>query len=135
MVECRIQSGSMITVQHALDQGREVFAWPGVVGSEFAEGAHQLLREGARYFTSAEDILEDMGWDRAPVVTREEKAALPPLSPDQQKVMQALRAGEQSMDQLAAVTGLDTPELSTALTMLQIMGLIRSMPGKTYSII
>lgn len=135
MIESRIKSGTMVTVQYALDQGRDVFAWPGVPGSEYAEGAHQLLREGARFFTTADDLLEDMGWHDAPTPTREEKAALPPLSPDQQTVMQALRVGEQSMDQLAAVTGLETSTLSTALTLLQIMGLVRAMPGKTYRII
>lgn len=135
MIEGRLRSGTMLTVQHALDQGREVFAWPGMPGSIHTEAAHQLLREGARYFTSAQDILEDMGWDAAPVPTKEEKAALPSLTDDQKAVMQALRAGEQSMDQLAAATGLPAPVLSTSLTMLQIMGLIRSMPGKTYMMI
>lgn len=135
LIEGRIQSGTMLTVQHALAQGREVFAWPGVPGSIHAEAAHQLLREGARYFTEATDILEDMDWQGVKEPTKEEKAALPPLTDDQQLVMKALRAGEQSMDQLAAATGLPVPALSTALTLLQILGLIRAMPGKTYMII
>lgn len=62
MMECSIASGSMSTVNHALDQGREVFAWPNHVDSPASEGAHQLLRDGARYFTSAEEIMEDMKW-------------------------------------------------------------------------
>lgn len=133
MMEARIRSGSMSTVQHALDQGREVFAYPGNIGSEWAEGAHQLLREGAAYFTSASDVLEDLDWlDDAPVTTPQQKAALPPLSPDQRKVYQQLAQCEQSFDQLAQSTGLDTPQLSGALTMLQILGLIRSLPGKIY---
>ena len=40
--------------------------------------------------------------------------------------------GEKSFDQLAAETGLNSAALSSALTMLQILGLIKSMPGKTY---
>lgn len=134
MMEARIRSGSMTTVQHALDQGREVFAYPGSIGSEWAEGAHQLLREGASYFTSAADVLEDLDWlDGAPAVpTPQQKSDLPPLSPDQRKVYQQLAQGEMSFDQLAQATGMDTPELSGALTMLQIFGLIRSLPGKIY---
>ena len=131
MMEGRIRSGSMTTVQHALDQGREVYAYPGEAGTEWAEGAHRLLREGANYFTSAEDILEDMGW-LSSKPTEPRKKELPPMSPEQNKVYALLLRGEMSYDQLAASSGLDTPSLSGALTMLQIMGLVRSLPGKAY---
>ena len=133
MMESQIQSGSMLTVHHALDQGREVFAYPGIPGTEWAEGAHQLLREGANYFTSAKDILEDLGWDAdLPQPTSEQKQALPPLTEDQRKVFTLLNRGEMSFDQLAFESGLPTPALSIALTMLQMMGLIKALPGKSY---
>lgn len=134
MMESQIQSGSMLTVHHALDQGREVFAYPGIPGTEWAEGAHQLLREGANYFTSAKDILEDLGWDAdLPQPTKEQKQALPPLNEEQRKVFTLLSRGEMSFDQLAFETGLATPTLSIALTMLQMMGLVKALPGKMYS--
>lgn len=133
MMECRVRSGTMRTVQHALDQGREVYAYPGQVGTAWAEGAHQLLREGANYFATAQDILADMGWAEDAPPTREEKQALPPLSEEQRRVLQELARGERSFDQLAAATGMDAPRLSTALTMLQLLGLIQSLPGKTYA--
>ena len=62
VVEARAQSGSLITADLALDQGKDVFVYPGEPGSPRSEGNHQLLREGAIYFTCAEDLLEDMGW-------------------------------------------------------------------------
>lgn len=134
MMESRIQSGSMLTVHHALDQGREVYAYPGIPGTEWAEGAHQLLREGANYFTNAQDILEDMGWDEdLPLPTQTQKNELPPMSDDQRAVFTLLSQGELSFDQLAADSGLDTPALTVALTMLQMMGLIKAMPGKCYA--
>ena len=133
IIEAKIRSGSMTTIQHALEQGKEVFAYPGNIGSMWAEGTHQLLREGANYFTSAQDVMEDMGWlDVSVSPTVEEKKDLPPLSEEQRQVFTQIAMGEKSFDQLAAETGLDTPTLSGALTMLQIMGLIKSMPGKTY---
>ena len=52
----------MTTVQHALNQGKDVFVYPGEADSPRCEGNHQLLREGAIYFTAAEDLMEDMGW-------------------------------------------------------------------------
>lgn len=133
LMEARIRSGSMTTVQHALDQGREVFAYPGNIGSAWAEGTHQLLREGANYFTGAQDVLEDLGWDDAPPApTKAQKQELPPLSPEQRLILTQLAHGEKSFDQLAEATGLDAPALSSGLTMLQILGLVQSLPGKTY---
>lgn len=133
MMECKRKSGSMLTVQHALDQGREVYAYPGQPGTPSAEGAHALLREGATYFSYAEDILTDLGWrDTAHIDRKETQAALPPLTTEQRKVLTVLAGGEQSFDQLAAETGLDASELSGALTMLQLLGLIHPMPGKAY---
>ena len=133
MMEAQIQSGSMLSVHHALDQGREVFAYPGIPGTEWAEGAHQLLREGANYFTSAQDILEDLGWeDDLPVTASNEKPPLPTMSEEQRKVFSLLSQGEKSFDEIAAASGLSTPALSVALTMLQMMGLVKAMPGKQY---
>lgn len=133
MMESRIRSGSMLTVHHALDQGRDVYAYPGVPGTEWAEGAHQLLREGAIYFTSAQDVLEDLGWlDDAPAPTPQQKQALPPMSDEQRQLYTLLSRGEMSFDELAAESGLPIPTLSVSLTMLQMMGLIKAMPGKSY---
>lgn len=133
MMESQIRSGSTLTVHHALDQGREVYAYPGIPGTEWAEGAHQLLREGANYFTSAQDILEDLGWENdIPHAAAELKKELPPMSEEQRCVLTLLGQGEMSFDQLAAASGLDTPVLSVALTMLQMMGLVKAMPGKAY---
>lgn len=133
MMESQIQSGTTLTVHHALDQGREVFAYPGIPGTEWAAGAHQLLREGANYFTSAQDILEDLGWDDAlPSPSVQQKKELPPMSEEQRSVFALLSQGEMSFDQLAAETGIAAPALSVALTMLQMMGLVKAMPGKTF---
>ena len=131
MMESGIRSGSMLTVQHALDQGREVYAYPGEPGTAWAEGAHLLLREGANYFAKAEDILEDMGWtidNPVEQTTRE----LPPMSPEQRRVYELLQRGEMSYDQLASSSGMEPSSLSVTLTMLEIMGLVEALPGKVY---
>jgi len=135
MMESRIQSGSMVTVHHALDQGREVYAYPGIPGTEWAQGAHQLLREGANFFTSAQDVLEDLGWAAAaPAATGSEKE-LPPLNDDQRLIYRYLSQGELSFDQLADRTQLPVPALTVGLTMLQMMGLVKALPGKAYAIV
>lgn len=138
MMECRIRSGSMTTVQHALDQGREVFAYPGKAGTEYSEGAHQLLREGANYFETAEDIINDLGWDKdlsRPATALHQSVAPPPdpnLTPAQKAILSALANGELSFDQLAVATNLGVSQLSAELTMLQLERAISALPGKQY---
>lgn len=60
VVEARRRSGSLITVRHALNQGREVWVVPGAIEGPFAEGSNQLLREGARAIRNAADVVEDL---------------------------------------------------------------------------
>lgn len=83
MMEASIKSGTMLTVHHALDQGKDVYAYPGVSGTAESEGAHQLLREGALFFSSSKDILEDTKWD-APKAVRAAKKQSPsaPAAPE-----------------------------------------------------
>ena len=133
VVEAPKDSKTLLFAAQAQEQGREVFAYPGNIGSEYAEGAHQLLRDGAIYFTGAGDVLQDLGWaEEQPAPSAAQKAELPPMSAEQRKVYQLLSRQEMSFDELAEASDLDTPTLSGALTMLQILGLVRSMPGKTY---
>ena len=138
LMEARIRSGSMLTVHHALDQGKDVFAYPGIPDAPMSEGAHQLLREGAVYFTSAKDILEDMDWQPAasipppPEPPKAPEIPLPPMDDVQKRIYDALADGERSFDQLASQTGLDASKLMASLTMLQILGAVKALPGKSY---
>lgn len=66
VVEAARRSGALITVDHALDLGREVFAVPGSIETPRAEGTNALLRDGAHLLTEARDLLEVMGWEVAP---------------------------------------------------------------------
>ena len=76
-VECTRRSGTMKTIEHALEQNRDVFAVPGNIDAPMSEGPNWLLRQGARAVTCAQDILEEYT-DRFP--QKLSKAA--PLSPE-----------------------------------------------------
>lgn len=60
VVEARESSGTMITVQYALDQGKSVYAVPGSVFSEQSQGTHQLIKEGAEIVTSIEKLMSEI---------------------------------------------------------------------------
>ncbi len=63
VVEASEKSGSLITAGCALRQGRDVMAVPGSVLSGRNRGSHALLKVGAKIVETADDILEDMGWN------------------------------------------------------------------------
>lgn len=138
LMEARIRSGSMTSVQHALNQGRDVFVYPGEPGSPKSEGNHQLLREGAIYFTSAEDIMEDMGWldknnDVGQNSDHQAESAVR-NSPAEEQVLHRLKDGEQGFDQLCEALNMPAAMLNATLSLLQIRGLIQALPGKLYRI-
>jgi DNA processing protein len=70
VVEARRRSGSLITVRHALEQGREVFVVPGSIDGPFAVGSNRLLREGARAVSETAEILDDLLLDDPELVAQ-----------------------------------------------------------------
>ena len=136
-MEAKIRSGSMTSVQHALDQGKDVFVYPGDPVSEKYEGNHQLLREGGIYFTSAEDILEDLHLlDKKSALGQNTQCAGDGknLSPEEILVLSALEPGALGFEELLVHTGLDASGLMSVITLLQIKGHIEALPGKVYQI-
>lgn len=58
-VECKLHSGTMSTVRHAMDQDRDIFAIPGAIDAPTSEGTNWLIQQGAKLVTRGEDILEE----------------------------------------------------------------------------
>ena len=61
VIEAAERSGALITVDFALEQGRDVFAMPGPVDSESSYGTNRLIKQGAKLIDSAQDILSELG--------------------------------------------------------------------------
>ncbi len=140
VAEATQKSGAMISVRHALAQGREVYALPGPVDSPASEMPLALLREGGAMATGAEDILQSMRWldeaYAAPTACAPDASPEPDLSTltaPEMLVVQAMRAGEITFAELVEHTGLPVPELNSHLTMLELQGIIVQLPGRIYA--
>ncbi len=126
VVEARRRSGSLITVRHALAQGREVFVVPGSALGPFAAGTNQLLREGARAIQTACDVLEDLGIEITPpaaspgAVDGTLSSSSGPSSPLAARVMALLAEEPRTRDALVVDSGLDAGRLATTLLELQL---------------
>ena len=137
LMEARIRSGSMTSVNHALEQGKDVFVYPGDPSSDSFEGNHQLLREGGIYFTSANDILEDLHWLDNPSTVRQNSECVQgykPSTPEEEAILTALKPGTLSFEQLLSRTCMNPSVLMSTLTILQIRGIIEALPGKQYQL-
>jgi DNA processing protein len=125
VVEAGEVSGSLITAQIALDEGRTVCAVPGVVGAAASAGTHALLRAGASAVTSAAEVLADAGLDPAPTLGASPRATR--NDADAAAVLEQLRQGPMAVDDLASVLRSSASEIVRALTVLEIQGL--ATPG------
>lgn len=125
VVEGTEDSGALVTVDYALSQGREVFAVPGSIFSRRSRAPHVLLREGAHVVERAEDVLHVLGLPVAP------GPAAPPVDQVERAwVLTLLAEGPRSRDDLVAASGRPAGEVAAALSMLEIRGLIRTLPGQ-----
>lgn len=129
VIEARRRSGSLITVRHALDQGRDVFVLPGPTEGPFAEGSNRLLRDGAIAVTDPEDVLEDLGvgTDGECGSTGPDRDAYPPPSRGglAGRVLTVLATGPRSRETLLVELSVGAGGLAETLLDLELAGLVR----------
>jgi DNA processing protein len=137
IVEAGLKSGSLITAELALQQGRDVFAVPGPVTSKQSEGTNRLIQNGAKLVLSARDILDEWDSNAQIRVFGEEKGGSPPAPKapepgDAGEVLKLLSGGPRHVDDLVASSGFNVTKMSGLLVDLEIRGRIRSLPGGLY---
>ena len=136
VVEASNASGTLITVNQALEQGRAVMAIPGRVDSPTSQGCHRLIRDGARLITSLDDIEEELQMmpglavPRNPLGQRKkEKAVASSLSEEENKLLEALGDEERTIDEVVERAGLDAGRVNGMLVGLQIKRRLKILPG------
>jgi DNA processing protein len=131
VVEATEKSGSLITAEYAVEQGREVFAVPGPVGAR-SRGPHQLLRQGASMAENADDVLREI----APHLRdRDGEAATVPvrLNATESKVIGALAEETLHIDDIVMRSGLSPSQVLQVLLALELRALVEQLPGKRFA--
>ncbi len=140
VVESNIKGGALITVDFAVEQGREVFGLPGSIYNPTSAGVNRLIRQGsARLVTSAEEILEELRpgglFDAQDRQTRQELLAAGDSDIERQLLKILRQAGEPvHVDEICQESGLPTAEVSSQLVMLELKGFVMSLSGMRYSV-
>jgi len=131
VVEASQRSGSLITVQYGLEEGRDIFAVPGQVDSLKSAGTHWLVQQGASLAVSAADIVEqltiDPGCRRSQV--KDCNDSRPTLKPELEELWSMIEPYPQFREALLQRSGLQPEQFNEALLVLELEGLIETVPG------
>lgn len=143
VVEAREKSGSLITADQALEQGRDVYVVPGRVTDHGSAGCNNLIRMGAECVVNAGDILESLGIKEA--VCRENTDDKPHicglaesdfnknlLAPIQKKVYSCVRLESRHVDDICVEAGISVSEVTQILYDLEQMGLVKQLMRNYY---
>jgi DNA processing protein len=143
VVEAAQRSGSLITARFALEQGREVFAVPGMARHFRSVGPHGLLKQGAKLVEGAEDILEEIRPLLRTAPEQRPKESKAPavesiareLSPEETSIIGILGSNPVHIDEIARSTAMAASQLSALLLGLELKGVVRQSAGKYFVLV
>lgn len=128
VVEANHNSGALITAQHASEQGRQVYAVPGNINSQFSLGSNLLIRDGATPLIVVDDVIRDMGTEVA--VPEEVNLALGEV---ELKIYNEVRKyNGVTPDRVAAALNMRVAQVNAIATVLEIKGVLEIYAGKLH---
>ena len=136
VVESALNSGSLITAQWALEQGKEVFAMPGNIDSVYSRGTHKLIKEGAKLVEDINDIFQELGplaeiFSDGDTETTTDPRSLS-LNSQEKKIFSLLSSSPRDIDEIIQTTGLPSSVVSSTLMILEIKKLVKQLSGKRF---
>jgi DNA processing protein len=131
VIEARKKSGSLITADLALEQGRDVYALPGSVDSSLSQGCNQLIHQGAGVLLSPELILEEL---KIPVQSDRSKIDKNKkvLETEENIVYSRVCPYPKNLSQLSEETALPVRELLGSLVSLELKGYVKEVSKSHY---
>lgn len=131
VVEAADKSGSLITADFALEQGRDVFAVPGQITNPLNKGAHRLIKQGAKLVEEARDVLEELGYD---VSFLEQHGPKPEedLTGNEKMIYNIISDVPISSETIIDKAGLSSSEVLSSLLMMEMKGVVKQLPGQCY---
>jgi DNA processing protein len=131
IVEAGEKSGTLITANAALEQGKDIFAVPGSIFSEHSKGTNKLIKDGAYPFTSMEDLFNILKLEYTIKQSNNEENSLN-LSQEQQKINSILCNKPIHIDDIIRITNIDIQAMYEVLFEMQVRNEIRCLAGNYY---
>jgi DNA processing protein len=131
VVEAGDRSGALITLDDAIEQGKEIFIIPSNINSRTAKGSNERLRAMPSALTiEVADVLDRFG-KRA---KEKKEADCIQLDFTEEKIIALLETDERHFDELLDETGLSPSELSSLLSRMEVLGLVKDLGGNYYGL-
>ena len=130
VIEAREKSGTLITAGHAANQGREIFAIPGNIDSLYSKGTNGLIRDGAKITMSIDDIVDEILELKERVKADNSFVDLSRFTDDEIKIIDCLKSGKNTIDELMEETEMETGQLLANLTLLEMKGAVKVSTDK-----
>lgn len=130
VIEAGETSGALITASFASDQGRAVFALPGSIYASQSKGTNRLIREGAHIYLDLPDLLEVLNLGQ--VSQQRAARAVLPADATEAKLYAILGREPIHVDDIGARADLPIAQVSAALTLMELKGLVRQVGGMNY---
>jgi DNA processing protein len=137
VVEAAKKSGSLITANYALEQGRDVFAIPGSIHNPLARGTHSLIKQGAKLVETVHDIIDELAPMASLVLNKSistdtKQQEYENLEPDYKRLLENMAYEIVTVDNLVKLSGLTAEVVSSMLLILELQGMIESQQGGQY---
>ncbi len=134
VVEAPASSGALLTADAAAEQGRDVFAVPGNINARTSAGTNALIQAGAKLVACAEDIFDELNLTRDAIATRAQIVEIVPDNPTEAALLEALSDAPLHIDELCQRSGLAITEVSSALSLMELKGMVRRLEGMHYTL-
>lgn len=144
MVDCLVviesqanHGGALHTARLAREYNREVLALPGRANDIYSGGCNKLIRNKiAESFTSADELIETMGWTPRETGEGTQKQLFVDLSPQEEAIVDYLRQnGDTQINALTVATGIPVGRLMGMMMQLEMSGLVMAIPGSRYRLL
>lgn len=133
VTEAATDSGSLLTAEDGVEQGREVFAVPGPITSPMSGGTAELIQNGAKLVHTSKDILDELNLEaRAKQIVARKILA---DNPDEAKILAILEKGSAHVDDLVKKTELDVSVVGSILGIAEIKGKVKNLGGGQYGLV
>lgn len=134
IIEAGERSGTLTTVQHGLDQGKDIFAVPGNINSVYSRGTNTLIQDGAKLVKGVDDILCEIS-ELKSILEKSETRKEVSLSDVEKKIVEMIALEPQGIESIAVESGQTVSSVMGILTVLELKGKVRKTKGGIFTVV